>query len=128
MTSNIYDLHEKAFQQVSAFVVTKDGERLANIAIKFPASGHAERRLWAYIHVMGIPMVRGYADSYGYDKQSAAILSAIGKLPAIGEGDVMRADWPVACAMIDAMRACADNGRSPLDQLRDLGYSVFQAV
>lgn len=73
--TNIYDAHDKAFAQVSAYVILKDGVKVATIALKFPRDGAG--RLWAYVHWIGVPMVRGSASGYGYDKRSAAVAKAI---------------------------------------------------
>lgn len=43
----IYEQHEKAFTSVQAFVIAKNGERVATIAFKFPRDGAG--RLYAYI-------------------------------------------------------------------------------
>lgn len=73
--SNIYDQHNSAFRQVQAYVILKGSERVATIAFKFPHDGAG--RLYAYVHWLGAPMVRGYANGYGYDKRSAAVESAV---------------------------------------------------
>src|SRR3546814_12330665 len=67
----IYDQHYKAFARVSAYVVTKDGAHVANVSIKFPADGAG--RLYAYVHWIGLEMVRDHANGYGYDKRTAAV-------------------------------------------------------
>lgn len=74
MKTDIYDTHAKAFDRVSAYVVMRDSERVATIALKFPADGAG--RLYAYVHWLGIPMVRGMAGGYGYDKRTAAVSTA----------------------------------------------------
>lgn len=124
----IYRSHEKAFQQVSAFVVMRGADCVAKVAVKFPPAGHGERRVTAFVHVLGLPMRKGHADGCGYDKRSAAILSACGKLPNIGEGNIMRAQYPSTCETMDAFKSLKDNGYCPLDQLVKLGFSVFQAT
>lgn len=73
--TNIYEQHNKAFAQVSAHAILKDGEMVAKIAFKFPKDGAG--RLYAYVHFLGLEMVRGYANGYGYDKQSAAVENAV---------------------------------------------------
>ena len=85
MASDIYVLHAKAFNRVSAYVIMRGEERVATIAFKFPRDGAG--RLYAYVHVFGAPMVRGYAGGYGYDKRSAACSSAAKHIqPPTGEG------------------------------------------
>lgn len=58
-TSTVYQLHDKAFANVSAYVIAKDGERVATIAFKFPRDGAG--RLYVYVHWFGLQMVRGWA-------------------------------------------------------------------
>lgn len=78
MTTDIYNQHQTAFKNVSAYVIMKDA-RVATIAFRFPKDGAG--RLWAYVHWIGTEMVRGYAGGGGYDKKSAAVESACDKLP-----------------------------------------------
>src|SRR5574343_355367 len=70
----IYEQYEKAFSNVSAYVILKDSEYVATVAFKYPNDGAG--RLWCYLHVLGLSMVRAYAGGYGYDKASAAFTSA----------------------------------------------------
>lgn len=116
MATNIYDLHSKAFNQVSAFVVMLNNERAATIAFKFPKDGAS--RLWAYVHWMGVPMVRGYAGGYGYDKRTAACNSASRAIKVDGS-DTQK-------AFIDAI--AIDDGNDWERNLRNAGFTVFQAV
>jgi hypothetical protein len=84
--TQIYDQHAAAFRQVSAFVIAKNGERVATVAIKFPKDGAG--RLYAYVHWAGAQMERGSAGGYGYDKRSAAVAAALRKInPATITGD-----------------------------------------
>ena len=71
---DIYDQHKAAFPNVSAYVILRGSEKVATIAFKYPRDGSG--RLYAYVHWLGVPMVRGFAGGYGYDKQSAAFDSA----------------------------------------------------
>ncbi len=78
--SDIYDQHKAAFANVSAYVITDaKGDRVATIAFKYPRDGAG--RLYAYVHVFGCAMVRGFAAGGGYDKHSAAVASAARKIP-----------------------------------------------
>ncbi len=82
MPTNIYELHDKAFARVSAFVICRNGEKVATVALKFPADGAG--RLYAYVHWLGLEMVRGHAGGYGYDKRSAAVIVAARKMDPKG--------------------------------------------
>ena len=77
--TDIYEQHAAAFSKVSAFVILDlEGERVATVAIKYPNDGAG--RLYAYVHLLGVEMVRGHANGYGYDKRSAAVAAAIAKI------------------------------------------------
>lgn len=127
MPSDIYGQHQAAFNRVSAFVIAKDGERVATVAIKFPADGAG--RLYAYIQWHGVVMVRGHANGYGYDKRSAAVSAAAAK---IGAG-VDLASLSMRAASVDDRRdfQAALAGCDGCDWTRALekaGFTVWQAV
>jgi hypothetical protein len=99
--------------------VLKNGERVATIAFKHPKDGAG--RLAAYVHWIGIPMVRGTCTGYGYDKKSAACESA-----------AMHMAWKTEETSEDLVaffKAIKDIGGSTFDsRLRDAGFTVCQAV
>ena len=117
MAQNIYDQHRKAFPSVSAYVVMRGNERVANIAFKFPKDGAS--RLWVYVHWFGFPMVRGSAGGYGYDKKTAACNSASRALTR-----------PDACGWEEAFTKALviDDGNDWERNLRNVGFEVLQAV
>lgn len=116
MKKSVYEQHSAAFARVAAFIVLKDGERVASVSLKYPADGAG--RLYAYVHVIGSQMVRGSASGGGYDKASAAYCSAAGAAVA---GDVK---WPAGF-----WRALAlDGGSSWTLALENEGYTVFQII
>lgn len=115
--ANIYDQHTAAFNRVSAYVVLRNGERVATVAFKFPADGAG--RLYAYVHWIGTEMTRGSASGYGYDKRSAACANAVSK--RVWAADDEPALW--------FARALATDGGSEWDRrLRDAGFVVLQAM
>ena len=75
MKPTIYEQHDAAFRHVNAYVIMRGRERVGTVAIKYPRDGAG--RLWAYVHFLGMPMVRGYAGGYGYDKKTAALSGLI---------------------------------------------------
>ena len=106
---NIYEKHGRAFNLVSAYVITdKAGARVGTVAFKFPKDGAG--RLWCYMHNIGLPMVRAQAGGYGYDKRSAAAYNAA-KLIA---GD----SWA---------SAVKNNGQDWIRDIEDAGFNVRQA-
>jgi hypothetical protein len=119
----IYDQHRAAFNQVSAYVVMHGADRVATVAIKYPRDGAG--RLYAYVHWLGVPMVRGFAGGGGYDKRSAACASAARKLPEhLPEGHDAAGD--VYGKFVDVMRA--DGGQDWNTALTGAGFNVLQAV
>ena len=116
--TNIYDQHRAAFARVSAWVIADAaGARIGTVAIKYPADGAG--RLWAYVHVLGVPMVRDYAGGGGYDKATAAVESAARKIEDSPED-------PHTAAWRTALRDCG--GRGWYRALEKAGYRVMQAV
>ena len=128
--TNVYDQHNSTFAKVSAYVIlAEDRTRAATIAFKMPADGAG--RLWCYLHILGMPMVRGFAGGYGYDKKSAAASAAAHKLPAARKAQAadggMRPDIDTACAAIfEALRN--DGGYDWSRELENRGLTVLQAV
>lgn len=118
--ADIYELHDKAFARVSAYVVwvrSGDGPKIvAKVAFKRPADGAG--RLYAYVHWIGAPMVRGFAAGGGYDKKTAAVASAVARMkPAHGTAQA------VFCAVL-----AKDTGPTWDRQLYSAGFDVVQAV
>lgn len=126
--TDIYKQHDSAFARVAAYVVMRDGERVATIAFKFPADGAG--RLYAYVHWLGLEMTRGFASGYGYDKRSAACANAVKHMKGTDGGwnaPVTRADHigPI-CDFLNAI--AQDSGMTWESQLREAGFTVLQAV
>lgn len=121
--AGIYDQYKTAFRGVSAYVVVKDGPRVATVAFKHPRDGAG--RLYAYVHWLGVEMVRGYAaGGFGYDKRSAACAVAVRKLYAAIPLDAKQGDglfdFYVAISQGDA--------RCWADRLRGAGFDVWSAI
>lgn len=124
--TNIYDQHTAAFSRVSAYVIVKDGERVATIAFKFPQDGAG--RLYAYVHYFGSEMVRGYAGGYGYDKQSAAVEDAIIKMLPKPKSREELQEYMIKDISKFTNCLCNIGGNSWDNALRDAGFIVLQAV
>lgn len=125
--ADIYEQHRAAFQSVSAYaIVSLTGERVASIAFKYPRDGAG--RLYAYVHVFGLPMVRGFAGGGGYDKHSAAVEDAIRKIGDYTPEDM--AKFPEEGQHVKKFKIIlASVGGSTWDaELRAANYQVFQAV
>lgn len=117
--SAIYEQHDKAFKNVSAYVVTLGDKRLATVAFK---RGNA---VTCFLHVLGLEMTKGRANGGGYDRASAAAYDAVMKTKVL---DGARPEE--AHTLENFKKALKEgNGGSHWDRaLRDMGYSVLQAV
>ena len=122
--TDIYEQHKTAFARVSAYVILRNGERVATIAFKFPADGAG--RLYAYVHWLGVPMVRGHAGGYGYDKRSAATYNAARKMSTTVEEGAALDTSPSRKAFYAALTT--DDGHYFDRRLQDAGFTVLQAV
>ena len=108
----IYNHHKAAFKNVSAFVIAKDGKRVATVAIKHGAG------CTAYVHWIGVTMQRATVGGGGYDRSSAAVLKASEKINyPQGEDD-------------RAFRAALGerDGEYWIDALRRVGFEVWSAI
>lgn len=122
--SDIYAQHDAAFSQVSAYVIALRGERVATIAFKLPRDGAS--RLYAYVHWIGVPMVRGFAGGYGYDKCSAAVRSAVNRIDFSQDSSTHPRDWTNARTFCEALDY--DGGEHWNTRLERAGFQVWQAV
>lgn len=124
--TDIYELHAKAFGRVSAYVVMRDNERVATIAFKFPADGAG--RLYAYVHWLGVPMVRGFAGGYGYDKRSAACANAAKHIKAPQDDDLTTWERDKEAREAFTAAIAQDSCMTWESQLREAGFTVLHAV
>lgn len=121
--TDIYEQHHAAFAQTTAYVITNNkGDRLAKVAFKFPKDGAG--RLYCYFHLIGIAMVRGHANGYGYDKKSAAVVNAMSKMRADDGCD------PGNKKLMHTLQSYSGemNSGNWDNVLRNAGYNVLQAV
>lgn len=126
MTKTIYQQHEAAFANVSAFVLMRDGVRVGTVAFKYPNDGAG--RLWCYLHIHGLPMVRDYAGGYGYDKASAAFYGAAKKQAMVKLESWQTMDRTEDRALASLCLKDWKNGYDWKDNLRNAGFAVLQAV
>lgn len=117
--SIVYRQYDAAFARVAAYVILKNGECVAKVAIKRSASG---LRTSAFVHRLGVPLVCGTANGGGYDKDSAAVAAGARKIP----DDITGRDPHDRAAFLDA--AMKDGGKRWDDAVRDAGFTVIQAV
>lgn len=125
--TDIYAQHEAAFARVSAYVILKDGEKVATIAFKFPADGAG--RLHAYVHWFGIEMTRGFANGYGYDKRSAAAADATRKAIKAHANEAATPADDNMFARASFFRILSEDGGTEWHSaLERAGFAVLQAV
>ena len=124
--ADIYEQYDAAFKSVEAYVICKDGERVATIAFKY---GNA---VTAYVHWIGLEMVKGRVGGGGYDRRSGACNDASRKLLAMFQGPQ---SVPYRARALDggfqAFNEALKDGASGagFDRcLRDAGFTVLQAV
>jgi hypothetical protein len=114
---DIYGQHDAAFKRVEAHAVFREGAVVAKIAFKYPADGAG--RLYAYVHWLGVPMVRGSATGYGYDKRTAACANAMKKLSA--------RDAPEALGRF-FLALQVDGGNTFVQALTKMGFETVQII
>jgi len=124
-----YEQHRASFARIAAYVVMRDGERVATIAFKFPRDGAG--RLYAYVQWSGAPMVRGHAT--GYSKDDAACADAARKLRSaiLAENArcVAKGYSPVNDAWVSFVVALASDERLGWERrLADASFTVHKAV
>jgi len=126
MAQAIYEQHDKHFANVSAYVVI-DPAAPANpmtVALHYPRDGAG--RLYAYVHVRGLPMVRAFASGGGYDKASAAVQSAVERIELDASGDGYMKPYNDQAERLKAVQL--DNGHEWASALAHAGYVVLKAV
>jgi hypothetical protein len=114
--ADVYDAHRSAFNAVSAYVILRNGERVATVAIK-----HANA-VTAFVHWIGYQMAKGRAGGGGYDRASASVSAAAAKMysqPAETDHEMA---GTFAAALI------GDDGRDWTRKLEAVGFTVLQAV
>ncbi|MFY9292806.1 MAG: hypothetical protein WAP03_19245 [Methylorubrum rhodinum] len=119
MPADIYAQRDRAFAQVSAYVVCKNGERVATVAIRRVQS------VTAFIHWIGLEMVAGRTNGGGYDMASAACGAAARKAITTIKVDPKDVNFPRATFFRELRD---DDGRNWIRRLEDAGFQVFQAV
>lgn len=115
--TDIYRQHDAAFRAVNAYVIAKGGERVATVAIRYRAA------VTAYVHLIGVEMVKGVARGGGYDRASAAVAEAIGKIRASDDDTAVNARRIAMRLAVAGM----DAGQW-IRELERQGFTVWQAV
>ena len=121
--------YERITADLYVYSVEKDGEHVARIVVKYGGrrspNGLTVR---AFVHVLGLPMVRGIARGGGYDMKSAAIVDAVQHLKPVGNLDTVDAYALPQWTARRNFRNLKDNGHDIPHQLRAMGYTVNEVV
>ena len=119
--TDIYRQHDTAFASTNAYVILSAGHPVATVAVKRGAA------VTAYVHVKGLEMVRARACGGGYDRESAAVSDAIGKVAAKPCGNPE--EWAAAHVLSQLREAARDmDARGWQRAAEAAGYRVVQAV
>jgi len=126
----VYNWSARAFRGVRAWVIVEkySGKHIANVSMKYPQDGSG--RLYVYLHIIGLDMVRGSAAGAGYDKGSAAMERAAEAVKAPAPELIANERY---CTIDRHRRTIADTmakngGWAWQDRIEAAGYAVFQAV
>ena len=111
--SDVYEQHSATFRNVSAYVIMRGADRVANIAFKHGVT------CIAYVHWIGSEMIRATAGGGGYDRESAACATATKQAVRNGMSAEAMPFW----------RALQKDGGSHWNrELERAGFTVWQAV
>lgn len=121
----IYREFENATRDLTAWAVMKGADCVAKIVVKYGGrtSPHG-LTVRAYVHVLGVPMVRGIARGGGYDMRTASVAQAC---KVIAPRDGKAVDAMTAATMQDFGKL-VDQGYDIPHQLRELGYDVVAVL
>ena len=124
--TSIYDQHRKAFRAVFAYVIVRDGKRVATVAFSFKTA------VTAYVHWLGIEMRRGQAGGGGYDRESAAAMFAVSGIELVdgqyADGTPHFTDGHKAQFAAFKAALMTNDGRDWARRLEDAGFQVWEAV
>lgn len=105
MTTDIYAQFDAATKGLSAYVLLKDGKPVGRVIFKPSASNMS---VACYLQIWGLPMVKGTAKGFGYDKRSASFRNAVCKLAKLSIADAAPDAHEDAGAIVDADKATPD--------------------
>ena len=128
MSTSNWTKFDKAFSQVSSFIVLdKDTKELvAKIALKYPKDGAG--RLSCYMHIIGNEVQIGTASGYGYDKRTSSIINASDKLVNFKDNIVWETYTKKERQFLDLLQS--DKAHSGWQEVinESNGFIVIQAI
>lgn len=127
MTKSVYELAGQKFNDVSAYVIHKDGKHLCNISLKYPKDGMG--RLYGFIHCFGLQMEVSFVSGCGYDKRSAVICKLVNKQLEAIKNSEFKVD--IESKNLDYIDLCENislNGEGGWDIDLYKTYSIIQVI
>lgn len=127
------DLEAKT-RDISAWVVFKNGEMVAKLITHYGGRNSPNGlTVKGFVHVLGLPCVRGVARGGGYDMRTAALAAACAQIGTreikYDPRDVGRDLEAIALnAVAEKFRTLKDQGHDVPHQLREMGYTVEQVM
>jgi len=118
--TNIYTRFDRATSDITAIALLRNGKPVGRIVIKYGAAATA------YVQIWGAPMATARATGGGYDKATAAVMSAVERMT-----DRPNKRDTVATAAFDAIRAVAsewDGGTRYTSALVAAGFMLALVV
>lgn len=118
--NDIYSKFDAATREVTAQALLFNGQPVGRIVIKY---GNAAT---AFVQIWGAPMATARATGYGYDKASAAVMDAIGKLAETpDERDA------IACQAFERIKRIASDwkgGTRYASALEAAGFTIANVI
>lgn len=121
ITATTYAFFDRAFANISAYAILKDGKPVGRVVIKYGAG------VTAYVQAWLQPMARGQARGGGYDRATAAVQAAAAKLSPDMEYPREGRD-PSELAAIKAALTAGNGGTRWQSLLEDAGYTLALVV
>lgn len=120
---------DKAFSQVSSFVVLDNETKnvIAKIALKYPKDSTS--RLSCYMHIVGTEVQIGTATGFGLDKRTAAMVSAARSYMGTDiDLTALREKQPKAYMLLDLLQSDKAKGGWQEVINEKNGFLVIQAI
>lgn len=123
--------HDRITRDLSAWLILKNGEPVAKVTTRYSGRSNPNGvSCTAFVHVLGLPMVRGKTGpGGGYDMKSAAVEAAVANWP----DDLYQKDEHLSSFAREAVykiygRVGLSNGQTWDAQVRAAGYTVVEVL
>lgn len=116
--TQIYERFDAATRNITAQALLFDGKPVGRIVIKHGAAATA------YVQMWGASMASARATGYGYDKASAAVMSALGRIPA----EQMDSETARLVSLVYEVARQWDGGTRYANALEQAGFTVCNVI